>query len=334
MIRAGKLSIDDYVEGVLGGNRALLARAITLIESNSPAHQEMAQEVLRKLQQQARGESVRVGITGPPGVGKSTFIETFGCHLCREGRRVAVLAIDPTSSLSHGSILGDKTRMERLSQEPNCYIRPSPSGGTLGGVARKSRETIAVCEAFGFDTILVETVGVGQSETTVRSMVDFFLVMLLTGAGDELQGIKKGIIELADALLVTKADGENAIRAEAMRIELTRLLHFLIPATPGWRPQAMTCSAMHEKGISEVWQNIRAYCETTKRNGFFEERRRRQSVEWLRTMVHEHLEESFFRHPGVNAALAEIERHVADGTMPATMAVKQLLEKFNYPYTS
>ena len=329
MIRAGKLSIDDYVEGVLGGSRALLARAITLIESNSPAHQEMAQEVLGRLQHQTRPESVRVGITGPPGVGKSTFIEAFGCHLCREGRRVAVLAIDPSSSLSRGSILGDKTRMERLSQEPNCYIRPSPSGGTLGGVARKSRETIALCEAFGFDTILVETVGVGQSETTVRSMVDFFLVLLLTGAGDELQGIKKGIIELADALLVTKADGENAIRAEALRIELTRLLHFLTPVTPGWRPQAMTCSALHERGIGEVWRNIGAFRETTGANGFFPERRRRQAVEWLRSMVHEHLEEAFYRDPAVAEAAGPIERQVADGALPVAAAVKQLFEKWS-----
>ena len=329
MIRAGKLSIEDYVDGILGGDRALLARAITLIESNSPAHQEMAQEVLEKLQpQQARVDSVRVGITGPPGVGKSTFIETFGCELCKQGRRVAVLAIDPSSSLSRGSILGDKTRMERLSQEPNCYIRPSPSGGTLGGVARKSRETIALCEAFGFDTILVETVGVGQSETTVRSMVDFFLLLLLTGAGDELQGIKKGIIELADALLVTKADGDNSIRAEAMRIDLLRLLHFLTPVTPGWHPQAMSCSAVQERGIDHVWQNIQTYYEITKENGFFQERRRRQSVEWLRSMVHEHLDEAFYRAPAVAEVSKEIERQVADGTLPVRTAVKQLFSKW------
>ena len=329
MIRAGKLSIEDYVGGVLAGDRALLARAITLIESNSPAHQEMAQEVLQKLQlQQKHVDSVRVGITGPPGVGKSTFIEAFGCELCNQGRRVAVLAIDPSSSLSRGSILGDKTRMERLSLEPNCYIRPSPAGGTLGGVARKSRETIALCEAFGFDTILIETVGVGQSETTVRSMVDFFLVLLLTGAGDELQGIKKGIIELADALLVTKADGENAIRAEAMRIDLIRLLHFLTPVTPGWRPQAMSCSSVQERGIDSVWQNILNYCEITKKNGFFQERRRRQSVEWLKSMVHEHLAETFYRSPAVAEASKEIERQVADGTLPVSAAVKQLFSKW------
>jgi LAO/AO transport system kinase len=326
LIRAGKLSIHDYVDGVLKGDRALLARAITLIESNSPAHQEMAQEVLKQLQKQTTVRSVRVGITGPPGVGKSTFIEAFGCYLCKEGRRVAVLAIDPSSSLSRGSILGDKTRMERLSIEPNCYIRPSPSGGTLGGVARKSRETIALCEAFGFDTILVETVGVGQSETTVRSMVDFFLVLLLTGAGDELQGIKKGIIELADALLVTKADGENSVRAEAMRIELMRLLHFLTPATPGWHPQAMTCSALHERGMIEVWQNIRAYCETTRSNGFFKEHRRRQTVEWLRSMLHEHLEDMFYRDSRVAEASKDIERQVADGAMPVSTAVKFLID--------
>jgi LAO/AO transport system kinase len=329
LIRAGKLSTDDYVGGVLGGDRALLARAITLIESNAPAHQEMAQEVLRKLQQQPRGESVRIGVTGPPGVGKSTFIEAFGCYLCREGRRVAVLAIDPSSSLSRGSILGDKTRMERLSQEPNCYIRPSPSGGTLGGVARKSRETIAVCEAFGFDTILVETVGVGQSETTVRSMVDFFLVLLLTGAGDELQGIKKGIMELADALLVTKADGGNALRAEAMRIELTRLLHFLAPITPGWHPPAMTCSSLNETGIGEVWQTIQNFRVKTVENGYFQKRRRQQAVEWLHTMVHEHLEETFYRDPGVAGAAREIERQVAAGTLPVATAVAQLLQKWS-----
>ena len=329
MIRAGKLSIDDYVDGVLAGDRALLARAITLIESNSPVHQEMAQEVLQKLQpQQLKVDSVRIGITGPPGVGKSMFIEAFGCELCKQGRRVAVLAIDPSSSLSRGSILGDKTRMERLSQEPNAYIRPSPSGGTLGGVARKSRETTLLCEAFGFDTILIETVGVGQSETTVRSMVDFFLVLLLTGAGDELQGIKKGIIELADALLVTKADGENAIRAEAMRIELIRLLHFLTPVTPGWHPQAMSCSSVQEKGIDQVWQNILAYREITKKNGFFLERRRRQSVEWLRSMVHEHLEEIFYRDPNVAGAVDAIERQVSEGSVPVSTAVKQLFSKW------
>ena len=291
----------------------------------------MAQEVLRQLQYRTKVQSVRVGITGPPGAGKSTFIEAFGCYLCQEGRQVAVLAIDPSSSVSYGSILGDKTRMEKLSREPNCFIRPSPAGGTLGGVARKSRETVAVCEAFGFDTILIETVGVGQSETTVRSMVDFFLLLLLTGAGDELQGIKKGIVELADALLITKADGQNAIRAEGMRIEMERVLHYLTSTTPGWHPQALTCSSINEKGISEVWQTILAFRESTTKTGFFQARRRQQAVDWLRTMVHEHLEDSFYRHPGVAAAAPEIEQAVANGTLPATSAVKNLLEKFTYP---
>ena len=317
--------------GVLGGNRGTLARTITLIESNAPAHQEMAQEVLRQLQKQTKSASIRVGITGPPGAGKSTFIEAFGCYLCKEGRKVAVLAIDPSSSLSYGSILGDKTRMEMLSREPNCFIRPSPASGTLGGVARKSRETIAVCEAFGFDTILIETVGVGQSETTVRSMVDFFLLLLLTGAGDELQGIKKGIVELADALLITKADGENATRAEGMRIEMERVLHYLTSTTPGWHPKALTCSSLNDRGISEVWQTILAYQEATTESGFFQKRRRQQAVDWLRTMVHQHLEESFYRHPGVATAAPGIEAAVADGTLPATSAVKDLLAKFTYP---
>ena len=319
------------MEGVLGGNRGILARAITLIESNAATHQQMAQEVLLRLQPQTGVNSVRVGITGPPGAGKSTFIEAFGCYLCREGRRVAVLAIDPSSSLSYGSILGDKTRMEMLSREQTCFIRPSPAGGTLGGVARKSRETIALCEAFGFDTILIETVGVGQSETTVRSMVDFFLLLMLTGAGDELQGIKKGIMELADLLLITKADGANAVRAEAMRIEMERVLHYLTPTTPGWHPQALTCSSLNDRGISEVWQNILAYKESTMRAGSFQERRRQQAVEWLRTMVHEHLNDSFYRHPNVAAAAPGIEEAVARGTMPATSAVQNLLAKFTYP---
>ena len=291
----------------------------------------MAQEVLRQLQQQTNVKSVRVGITGPPGAGKSTFIEAFGCYLCKEGRKVAVLAIDPSSSLSYGSILGDKTRMENLSREPNCFIRPSPAGTTLGGVARKTRETMALCEAYGFDTILIETVGVGQSETTVRSMVDFFLLLLLTGAGDELQGIKKGIVELADGLLVTKADGPNAVRAEAMRIEMERVLHYLTPATPGWHPKALTCSSINDKGIAEVWGTIMAYCEATTQTGFFQARRRQQAVDWLRTMVHEHLEESFYRHPGVAAAAKGIEDQVAHGTLPAASGVKSLLEKFTYP---
>lgn len=323
--------MEDYVGGVLAGNRGLLARTITLIESNAQAHQEMAQEVLRQLQNQTKVQSVRVGITGPPGAGKSTFIEAFGTYLCREGRQIAVLAIDPSSSVSHGSILGDKTRMEKLSREPNCFIRPSPAGNTLGGVARKSRETITVCEAFGFDTILVETVGVGQSETTVRSMVDFFLLLLLTGAGDELQGIKKGIVELADALLITKADGPNAVRAEAMRIEMERVLHYLTSNSPGWHPQALTCSSINERGISEVWQTILAYQEATTNSGFFQKRRQQQAVDWMREMVHENLEEAFYRNPAVAAAVPEIEAAVAYGKIPATSAVKSLLSKFTYP---
>lgn len=288
----------------------------------------MAQEVLRQLQQRTTAESIRIGITGPPGAGKSTFIESFGCYLCQEGRRVAVLAIDPSSSLSFGSILGDKTRMERLSREPNCYIRPSPAGATLGGVARKTRETIAVCEAFGYDTILIETVGVGQSETTVRSMVDFFLLLLLTGAGDELQGIKKGIVELADALLITKADGPNAVKAEAMRLEMERVLHYLTPTTRGWHPKALTCSSIQEKGMDDVWNTIAAFRKATVESGYFHQRRQQQTVDWLRTMVHEHLEEMFYRNPEVQAALPAIESQVAQNQLPVSSAVRQLFSLF------
>src|SRR5581483_2203458 len=237
-----KFCADDYVAGVLCGNRAMLARSITLIESNAPAHMVLAEQVVQQLLPHA-GNSIRVGITGVPGVGKSTFIETLGCLLCRHGKRVAVLTVDPSSTLTHGSILADKTRMEMLSREANCFIRPSPSGGALGGVTRKSRETILICEAAGFDVVLVETVGVGQSETTVRSMVDFFLVLMLAGAGDELQGIKKGVIELADALLITKADGDNKQRAEAARIEFSRVIHYLNTPTAGWHPPVLTCSS-------------------------------------------------------------------------------------------
>jgi len=290
----------------------------------------MAQEVLKKLQQQPGRDSVRVGITGPPGVGKSTFIESFGCYLCREGRRVAVLAIDPSSSLSRGSILGDKTRMERLSQEPNCYIRPSPSGGTLGGVARKSRETIALCEAFGFDTILVETVGVGQSETTVRSMVDFFLVLLIAGAGDELQGIKKGIIELADTILITKADGSNIPRTEAARVEFARVLHYLTSTTPGWRPQVLTCSSVENKGIREAWEVVEQFRDIMLQSGEFERRRRRQTLDWMEDMLTQQLWHNFTHNPGTLAQWPRIEHEVLEGKLSATTAVKQLFNAYTH----
>ncbi|HYQ92753.1 MAG TPA: methylmalonyl Co-A mutase-associated GTPase MeaB, partial [Candidatus Competibacteraceae bacterium] len=263
-----RLSVDEYVQGVLAGDRNVLAQTITLVESNAPAHGAMAQEVLRRLLPHT-GNSIRVGITGVPGVGKSTTIEALGMYLCEQGHQVAVLAVDPSSTVTRGSILGDKTRMEQLSRNPRAFIRPSPSSGTLGGVTRKSRETMLVCEAFGFDVILVETVGVGQSETTVRSMVDFFLLLMLAGAGDELQGIKKGIMELADALLINKADGDNQLRARAAKAEYNRALHYLAPATEGWQTRAYTCSALAHEGIDEIWRVIEDFRQKTQASGVF-----------------------------------------------------------------
>ncbi len=322
-----KLSIDDYVQGVLRGDKMVFARAITLIESNSPQHIETAQEVLRQILPHT-GTSLRVGITGIPGVGKSTFIEAFGTYLCDQNHRVAVLAVDPSSSISRGSILGDKTRMERLARHPNGFVRPSPSAGTLGGVARKSRETILLCEAAGFDVILVETIGVGQSEITVRSMVDFFLLLMLAGAGDELQGIKKGIMELADSVIINKADGDNKQRALAARQEFSRALHYLPPATSGWTTEAYTCSAISGEGINEVWDVIQAFAKQTNESGVFGERRRSQARDWVYAMVEEHLQTRFFQHPSVKRVLPNIEQAVIAGTMTAAVAVQELLQAF------
>lgn len=326
-IRRRQLSVDDYVQGVLTYDRTVFARTITLVESNAPAHQETAQDVLQQLLPYT-GQSIRVGITGVPGVGKSTFIEALGIHLCEAGHQVAVLAVDPSSSLTRGSILGDKTRMEHLSRHPDAFIRPSPSGGTLGGVARKSRESILVCEAAGFDIILVETVGVGQSEVTVRSMVDFFLLLMLAGAGDELQGIKKGIMELADMLVINKADGDNRPRAEAARHEYSRALHYLSPATEGWKTEAYTCSALTGEGIATVWHVVETFRQQMSETGVFAARRRVQTREWVRAMLDEHLLSRFYQHPSVQHVLPQIEQSVMDGTMPATVAVQSLLHVF------
>jgi LAO/AO transport system kinase len=287
--RRRALTIDDYVAGVLARDRVILARTITLIESNVPAHQQTAQEVLRRLLPHTGG-AIRVGITGVPGVGKSTFIEALGMHLVEQGHQLAVLAIDPTSSRTRGSILGDKTRMERLSREPAAFIRPSPTAGVLGGVARKTRETMLVCEAAAFDVLLLETVGVGQSETTVRSMVDFFLLLMLAGAGDELQGIKKGIMELADALVITKADGDNLTNAHRARADYNQALHYLAPATAGWRSRAYSCSALTGEGIPRVWDIIRQFQRQTMESGVFQERRKAQALDWMQAMITEHLQ--------------------------------------------
>ncbi|NJK78945.1 MAG: methylmalonyl Co-A mutase-associated GTPase MeaB [Chloroflexaceae bacterium] len=325
--RRRRLTVDEYVQGVLENNLTVLAQTITLIESNAPAHLDVAQEVLRQLLPYT-GKSMRVGITGVPGVGKSTFIEALGMMLCERGHRLAVLAVDPSSSVTGGSILGDKTRMELLSRHPNAFIRPSPSSGTLGGVARKSRETMLVCEAAGFDVVLIETIGVGQSEITVRSMVDFFLLLMLAGAGDELQGIKKGVIEIADALLVNKADGDNKLKAKAARAEYARALHFLSSATEGWKTGAYTCSATTGAGIVEIWEVVEHFQQQTTASGVFGKRRQAQMLHWMQAMIDEQLRSYFLNHPRVTEMRPQIEQAVRQGEMPATLAAQILLRAF------
>ncbi|KAA3655591.1 MAG: methylmalonyl Co-A mutase-associated GTPase MeaB [Chloroflexi bacterium] len=326
--RRTQLTIDEYVNGVLASNRTVLARAITLIESNAARHFDTAQTVLKHLLPHT-GNSIRVGITGVPGAGKSTLIETLGVMLTNKGHKVAVLAVDPTSSITRGSILGDKTRMEKLSNEPNAFIRPSPTGGMLGGVARKTRETILLCEAAGFDVILVETVGTGQSEITVRSMVDFFLLLLVPGAGDELQGIKKGVVELADAILINKADGDNKISAQAARAEYNRALHYLTPATEGWTTQAHTGSALSGEGVAELWQVVERFREETAVSNTFTTRRQNQQLEWLHTLITDQLHKAFYNLSSVQKQLPEIEKAVINGSVSTTAAAQQLLSVLN-----
>lgn len=323
-----KLSADDYADGILRGDRTILSQAITLIESSLPEHYDIAQAVVERCLP-ASSRSVRVGITGVPGAGKSTFIDTFGTLLTRHyGRRLAVLAIDPSSQQSRGSIMGDKTRMEQLSVDTDAFIRPSPSAGTLGGVARKTRESIILCEAAGFDTILVETVGVGQSETAAHSMVDFFLVLMLAGAGDELQGIKRGIMEMADTIVITKADGNNIQKAEMARVEYKNALH-LFPLSPSkWSPRVMTCSSREKTGINDVWETIRDYVSVTKSNGWFWERRREQAVTRMHETIIDALKISFYNHPDVIALLPELERQLREGETTSYKPASILLDKY------
>ena len=321
------LTVDEYVRGVLDNDKTILARAITLIESNSPDHYETAREVLNRLLAYS-GKSIRVGITGIPGGGKSTLIEALGCHLLKEGRKIAVLAVDPSSTVTGGSIMGDKTRMEKLARQPGCFIRPSPSGGTLGGVTRKSRETILVCEAAGYDVILVETVGVGQSEITVRSMVDFFLLVLIAGGGDELQGIKRGVMELADALLINKADGPNKAKALQAQSEYAWAVKFLKPATRGWVTRVSTCSALTGEGVPETWDTITEFLETTQTGGAFEERRRTQALDWVSSMIENYLTDDFFNNPQVKKELPGLKNQVLEGKLLPTTAAENLLKTY------
>ncbi len=275
------------------------------------------------------GHALRIGITGVPGAGKSSFIESFGTMLCQQGYKVAALAVDPTSTITGGSILGDKTRMQNLSREPNCFIRPSPSKGTLGGVTRKSRETMLLCEAAGYDVILVETVGVGQSETTVRDMVDFFMLVVLTGAGDDLQGIKKGIMELADAIVVNKADGDNLERAKVTQGEYERMVEFIRPATEGWQTHAYRCSALKKTGLLELWAVMREFEKVTKKSGVFENRRQRQTLSWVRSMIEEHLHNLFFEDPIIKSRLPEVRAAVLTGVVSPSQAVTELIRVFD-----
>jgi len=317
--------LDALLDGIHSNDRAALGRAITLVESNIANDRDRAQTLLTKLLPDTGGAQ-RIGISGVPGVGKSTFIESFGLQLIEAGHRVAVLAVDPSSSVSKGSILGDKTRMEKLAASDNAFIRPSPTGGSLGGVARKTREAILVCEAAGYDVVLVETVGVGQSETTVSEMADFFLLLKLAGAGDELQGIKRGILELADLIAINKADGDNLQAAELARTEFERALQILRPEDEdGWTPKVVTSSGQTSAGLDEIWEIIGEHHELLSANGELEERRRRQLLGWMWSLVDEGLRSAIREHPKVAKTLAELEKAVLNGRTTATAAAEQIL---------
>lgn len=321
------LTPGQYVDGITNGNRTILSQAITLIESSLPLHQEVAQTIISKCLPLS-GNSVRIGITGVPGVGKSTFIEAFGKHLTTQGRKIAVLAIDPSSSRSRGSILGDKTRMEELSVDKNAFIRPSPAAGSLGGVARKTRETVILCEAAGFDTILIETVGVGQSEIAVHSMVDFFLLLMLGGAGDELQGIKRGIMEMADAVVLNKADGDNINRVNVAMAELRSALHYFPPAESGWQPVCEACSSITKAGIPKIDEMINEYVRFTKANGYFAKRRLAQSKQIMMSVIDHALHDHFYHQADIKKLMHKVDAELQQEKISAYVAAQMLLEKY------
>ena len=323
-----ELSVADYGDGIVRGDVTILSRAVTLVESIRPEHQAVAQEVIEKCLPYA-GASIRVGISGVPGAGKSTSIDVFGLHVLEQhGGKLAVLAIDPSSERSKGSILGDKTRMEKLAIHPNAFIRPSPSAGSLGGVARKTRETIVLGEAAGFDVIFIETVGVGQSETAVHSMVDLFMLLQISGAGDELQGIKRGIMEMADGIVINKADGDNLERAKLAANQFRNALHLFPAPESGWTPQVLTYSGFYNLGVKEIWDMIYQYIDFVKANGYFDYRRNEQSKYWMYETINEHLRDSFYHHPRIEALLGRQEARVLQGDLTSFTAAKQLLDTY------
>lgn len=325
--RAKSLSAEDYISGIISGNRTILSKAITLVESSLSQHQEKAQAIITACLPHA-GKSIRVGITGVPGVGKSTFIEALGTYLTGKGHKLAVLAIDPSSTRSKGSILGDKTRMEELAVDPNAFIRPSPSAGSLGGVARKTREIIILCEAAGFNVLFIETVGVGQSETAVHSMVDFFLLLMLAGAGDELQGIKRGIIEMADAIIINKADGDNMNKAKAARVEYANALHLFPPAESGWIPLADICSARSKMGIDRVWEIIQDHHRLSEETGYFNRRRMEQNRQVLFDVIDEALKKHFYSRKEISHLIGKLEQEIMNCRTSPYIAARNILEKY------
>ena len=321
------LSAEEYVEGIRRGDISILGQAVTLVESNLPADQAIAQKVIEMCLPYA-GDSIRLGITGVPGAGKSTFIEALGTELCREGKHLAVLAIDPSSERSKGSILGDKTRMNELSTQANAFIRPSPSAGSLGGVARKTRETIVLCEAAGFDTILIETVGVGQSETAAHSMVDYFLLLQVTGTGDELQGIKRGIMEMADGIAINKCDGNNIERARAARVSFRNALMLFPPSESGWKPDAICCSSIDHSGVMDVWHNVEEYIAFTKKNGYFDHHRTEQAKYWMYETINASLLNGFYQNDEMEILIKRAEEQVLNNELSSFIAANNLLDAY------
>ena len=325
------LSVDEYMAGITSGNTTILSQAITLVESNLPAHRDVAQKIIAACQEhtvKSGIKTMRIGITGVPGAGKSTFIEAFGGYVTSKEHKLAVLAIDPSSEKSKGSILGDKTRMETLCNDPNAFIRPSPSAGSLGGVARKTRETVILCEAAGYDVIFIETVGVGQSETAVHSMSDFFLLLMLSGAGDDLQGIKRGIMEMSDMIAITKADGNNVEKASMARALYANALHLFPPTESTWVPTALTSSSVTKEGLPEILEKIEEYFALVKGNGYYERKRREQARYWMYESINESLKNSFYENPTIEKLMTDYEAAVLDGKLESFIAAGELLERY------